>query len=79
MHFASPFQCFSSPTPLTAVLLLLATAVRADILAGRVADIADADTLTMLDASKTQQKVGLSGIDSPEKGQPFAALQTVTF
>ena len=56
---------------LPAVLALLATAGHADTLAGRVVGIADGDTLTVLDATNTQHKIRLSGIDSPEKGQPF--------
>ena len=56
------------------VLLLLATAAHADTLTGRVVGIADGDTLTVLDASNTQHKIRLSGIDSPEKGQPFGQV-----
>ena len=40
-------------------------------LTGRVVAIADGDTLTVLDASNTQHKIRLAGIDAPEKGQPF--------
>jgi len=40
-------------------------------LKGRVVAIADGDTLTVLDDSKTQHKIRLAGIDAPEKGQPF--------
>jgi endonuclease YncB( thermonuclease family) len=40
-------------------------------LTGKVVKIADGDTLTVLDASKTQHKIRLAGIDAPEKGQPF--------
>ena len=36
--------------------------------------IADGDTLTLLDATNTQHKIRLSGIDSPEKGQPFGQV-----
>ena len=56
---------------LPAVLALLATVAHADTLTGRVVGIADGDTLTLLDATNTQHKIRLSGIDSPEKGQPF--------
>ena len=56
---------------ISAVLLLLGAAAHADTLTGRVVGIADGDTLTVLDATNTQHKIRLSGIDSPEKGQPF--------
>jgi micrococcal nuclease len=38
---------------------------------GKVVAIADGDTLTVLDESKTQHKIRLAGIDAPEKGQAF--------
>jgi endonuclease YncB( thermonuclease family) len=56
---------------LAIVLTLLATAAHADTLTGRVVGVADGDTLTVLDATNTQHKIRLSGIDSPEKKQPF--------
>jgi endonuclease YncB( thermonuclease family) len=40
-------------------------------LTGEVVKIADGDTLTILDGSKTQHKIRLAGIDAPEKGQAF--------
>lgn len=40
-------------------------------LTGRVVKVADGDTITVLDASKTQHKIRLQGIDAPEKGQAF--------
>lgn len=40
-------------------------------LTGEVVAIADGDTLTVLDTSKTQHKIRLAGIDAPEKGQAF--------
>ena len=40
-------------------------------LIGRVIKVSDGDTITVLDASKTQQKIRLQGIDAPEKGQAF--------
>jgi len=40
-------------------------------LQGRIVAVADGDTLTLLDASKTQHKIRLDGIDAPEKGQAF--------
>ncbi len=52
-------------------LAVLTTTSNADTLTGRVVGIADGDTLTLLDATNTQHKIRLSGIDSPEKRQPF--------
>lgn len=53
---------------------LLASASHADTLTGRVVGISDGDTLTLLDATNTQHKIRLSGIDSPEKSQPFGQV-----
>lgn len=36
-----------------------------------VVGVADGDTITVLDASNTQHKIRLAGIDAPEKGQAF--------
>lgn len=33
--------------------------------------VADGDTITVLDSTNTQHKIRLSGIDAPEKSQPF--------
>lgn len=55
----------------TAALLLLALGTHAETITGRVVAVADGDTITVLDASKTQHKVRLAGIDAPEKKQPF--------
>ena len=53
------------------ILLLLCTAVQAETLTGYVVDIADGDTVTVLDSNRQQHKIRLAGIDAPEKGQPF--------
>lgn len=45
----------------------------ADTLQGRVVAIADGDTVTVLDASNTQFKIRLMGIDAPEKKQAFGS------
>lgn len=43
----------------------------AETIQGKVVSVADGDTITVLDQSKTQHKVRLAGIDAPEKGMPF--------
>ncbi len=56
----------------TLVMLLLRSAAAAEwIVEGRVVSVADGDTFTLLDSSKTQHRVRIGGIDAPEKGQPF--------
>lgn len=52
-------------------MLLLALATHAETITGRVVAIADGDTITVLDAAKTQHKIRLAGIDAPEKAQAF--------
>ena len=38
---------------------------------GNVVKVTDGDTITVLDSSNTQHKVRLTGIDAPEKDQPY--------
>ncbi len=38
---------------------------------GKVVAVADGDTLTLLDALHAQHKIRLSGIDAPERRQPY--------
>jgi endonuclease YncB( thermonuclease family) len=40
---------------------------------GRVVRIADGDTITVLDATNTQHRIRLEGIDAPESHQAFGA------
>lgn len=54
-------------------VLFLASQVHADVLQGVVFGITDGDTLTLLDATKTQHKIRISGIDAPEKTQPYGS------
>jgi endonuclease YncB( thermonuclease family) len=55
----------------TMLALCLVFQVHADTLLGKVIHVADGDTITVLDANKVQHKIRLSGIDAPEKAQPF--------
>ncbi|MEK7438334.1 MAG: thermonuclease family protein [Pseudomonadota bacterium] len=39
--------------------------------AGKVIDVADGDSITVLDANQQRHKIRLAGIDAPERGQAF--------
>lgn len=56
-----------------ALLCALAALGRADVIQGRVVGLADGDTITVLDASKSQHRIRLQGIDAPESRQAFGA------
>lgn len=49
----------------------LACTAHAATIEGKVVNVADGDTVTVLDASKTQHRIRIDGIDAPEKGQAF--------
>jgi endonuclease YncB( thermonuclease family) len=59
------FQCLAT------FLLLVAGNLNAATLEGKVVHVADGDTITVLDATNTQHKIRLQGIDAPEKAQAF--------
>jgi endonuclease YncB( thermonuclease family) len=66
------------PIPKTVVLalacqvaLLCSSPSLAAELYGRVVGVSDGDTITVLDAEKVTHKIRLSGVDAPEKAQPF--------
>lgn len=52
-------------------ILAFSVSTFADTIQGRVVSIADGDTVTVLDATNTQWKIRLMGIDAPEKKMPF--------
>lgn len=52
-------------------LFLLPLFANADTLVGHVAKVVDGDTVYALDADQEQHKIRLSGIDTPERKQPF--------
>ena len=52
-------------------LCLVCGAVNAADISGRIVGVADGDTVTLLDATQTRHKIRISGIDAPEKKQPF--------
>ena len=51
--------------------LCLVFQVQADTLLGEVINVADGDTITVLDDTNTRHKIRLTGIDPPEKWQAF--------
>jgi endonuclease YncB( thermonuclease family) len=58
------------------LLSFAAAVVSATELHGMVVGVADGDTITVLDAAHTRHKVRLSGIDAPERHQPFGTRAT---
>lgn len=52
-------------------VLLVSAAKHTHQITGKVVSIADGDSLTVLDETKTQHKIRLEGIDAPESGQAF--------
>ena len=54
-----------------ALSFLVVFPASADVIRGRVVSVADGDTVTVLDSSNAQHKIRLSGIDAPERAQPF--------
>ncbi len=55
---------------LTTLLFLIAPAQAATI-SGKVINVADGDTTTVLDVDRTQHRIRIGGIDAPERKQPF--------
>jgi endonuclease YncB( thermonuclease family) len=53
------------------LILIFPIAAFSETLIGRIVGVADGDTITLLDAQRSQHKVRLMGIDAPEKNQPF--------
>jgi endonuclease YncB( thermonuclease family) len=56
---------------IVSILLLSTFCLHAATLQGKVINVADGDTLTVLDAQQTQHIIRLQGIDAPEKAQAF--------
>ena len=55
------------------ILLAFSGSAIADI-SGKVVAVADGDTIKILDSNNVQHKVRLTGIDAPEKSQPFGSV-----
>ena len=53
------------------LLILFSCSLQAATIQGKVVSVSDGDTIKVLDATNTQHKIRLQGIDAPEKAQPF--------
>ncbi|MFN8697183.1 MAG: thermonuclease family protein [Burkholderiales bacterium] len=53
------------------LIALASWSASAETIVGKVVGVTDGDTVTVLDAQKTQHKIRIAGIDAPEKAQPF--------
>ena len=58
------------------VPLLLCSPALADTLQGKVVKVADGDTVTIVDDSGKKHRIRLTGIDAPEKDQPYGDAST---
>lgn len=61
------------PNIFVCCLILTAHATLAGIITGKVTRVIDGDTITVLDADKTEHKIRLAGIDCPETSQAYGA------
>ena len=65
-----PFKPFMWVSNLCLILALISVSAQADVY-GRVVAVTDGDTIKVLDATNTQHRVRLTGIDAPERNQGF--------
>ena len=61
-------MCLGIPGKITEI-------IDADTLTARVVGVSDGDTITVLDASKTQYKIRLAAIDAPERPRRAMTLR----
>jgi endonuclease YncB( thermonuclease family) len=54
-----------------ALLFAFGCIAQAATIDGKVINVADGDTITILDAANQHHRIRINGIDAPEKGQPF--------
>lgn len=67
----SLLQAFLRTTSALLVCSFFVVPALAESIIGRVVSVADGDTITVLDATQTQHKIRLAGVDAPEKNQAF--------
>jgi endonuclease YncB( thermonuclease family) len=71
MTFSYPIRSRTNGIALLSALIFSLSAQAGEFIQGRVVGVSDGDTITVLDANHEQHKIRLSGIDAPEKAQPF--------
>lgn len=71
MKFSYPIESLTKWIALLSALTFSFSCLAGDVIQGRVVSVSDGDTITVLDAGHQQHKIRLSGIDAPEKAQPF--------
>ncbi len=71
MTFSHPIRSRTRCIALLSALIFSLSAHAENFIQGRVVGVSDGDTITVLDANRQQHKIRLSGIDAPEKAQPF--------
>jgi endonuclease YncB( thermonuclease family) len=71
MTFSHSIRLRTNGIALLSALIFSFSAEAGEFIQGRVVGVSDGDTITVLDANREQHKIRLSGIDAPEKAQPF--------
>ncbi len=51
------------------ILVFVSIAASTDSLTGKVVNVTDGDSITVLDSTNIQHRIRLQGIDAPETGQ----------
>lgn len=64
-------KIFAVPVLVLIAASAFAVSYRSNEILGRVVGVSDGDTITVLDAEKTQHKIRLNAIDAPESHQAF--------
>jgi len=58
---------------ITLLFVYIGCTAQAATIDGMVVNVADGDTVIILDINKTQHKIRIDGIDAPERKQPFGS------
>jgi endonuclease YncB( thermonuclease family) len=69
--YSAVWDALLSPTPTLIAESAPTWKPQPQTITGKVVGVSDGDTITVLDASNTQHKIRLDGIDAPESAQDF--------